>query len=122
MADGTLFAGISPDTGKPMYALAADAPLAMKWKRATEYAANFEAGGHPPGTFRIPTKNELNVLFQHKAKIGGFNESGSHPAGWYWSSTEVRVFAVYAWVQSFIDGIRFWNLKSTESSLRLVRS
>jgi len=80
------------------------------------------ASVHPKATFRVPTKGELNVLFQNKARIGGFNETGSHPDGWYWSSTEHRDYAVSAWLQSFRDGFRGWNLKNAESSLRLVRS
>ena len=35
----------------------------------------------------MPTKEELNVLFNNRAEIGGFNETGSDPAGWYWSSS-----------------------------------
>src|SRR3954453_23306138 len=31
MQDGTIFAGVSPDTNKPMFTTPADAPLTMKW-------------------------------------------------------------------------------------------
>ena len=131
MEDGTVYAGISPDTGKPMYALPGDAPLTMKWKQAMEYAAAFEGHGHPQGTFRVPTKDELNVLFQNEAQIGGFKTTGSAPARYYWSSsacywsptkTETHPLAHYAWNQSFYDGRPFWNNKNNESALRLVRS
>ncbi len=122
MADGTKFAGISPDTGKPMYALPADTPLTVKWKQAMAYADTFRRHGHPKSTFRVPTTGELNVLFQNRAKIGGFNETGSYPSGWYWSSTEHRGNADCAWVQRFVDGRRDWHPESFESSLRLVRS
>jgi hypothetical protein len=54
MEDGIIYAGISPDTGKPLYALPADASLSMKWKQAMEYAANFEGHGYPEGAFRVP--------------------------------------------------------------------
>ena len=121
-ADGTVFAGLSPDTSKPMYARPGDEPNTYKWKKAMEYAARFEGHGHPAGTFRAPSKGELNVLFENRAKIGGFNETGSSPAGWYWSSTEIRVLADDAWVQMFYDGFRVWNHLDSESSLRLVRS
>ncbi len=121
-ADGTVFAGLSPDTNQPMYARSSDEPNTYKWKKAMEYAARFEGNVHPAGTFRVPSKDELNVLFQNRAKIGGFNETGSNPAGWYWSSTESRDHAAYAWDQRFDDGTRGWYHKSNESSLRLVRS
>jgi hypothetical protein len=121
-ADGTVFAGLSPDTNQPMYARSSDEPNTYKWKKAMEYAARFEGNGHPAGAFRVPSKDELNVLFRNRAKIGGFNETGSGPAGWYWSSTEGRAYAGCAWDQRFDDGDRGWDPKSYESSLRLVRS
>lgn len=88
MEDGTVFGGISPDTNKPMYVRPADESLTMKWMQAMYYAARFEGHGKPVGTFRVPTESELNVLFQNRAKIGGFNKTGSYPASWYWSSTQ----------------------------------
>src|SRR5262249_19594334 len=36
MADGTIYAGISPDTGKKMFTTPADAPLTMRWKKAVD--------------------------------------------------------------------------------------
>ena len=85
MPDGTVFAGISPDTNKPMYATPADASLTMKFNEAQEYAAKLDAHGHKD--WRVPTKAELNVLFNNRAAIGGFNVTGSYPAGWYWSAS-----------------------------------
>jgi hypothetical protein len=119
MEDGTVLGGISPDTNKPMYVRPADEPLTMKWKAAMDYAARFEGHGKPAGTFRVPTDGELNVLFQNRAKIGGFNETGSDPAGWYWSSTQ---YDGTARDQRFSDGGRGWDFKDLPSSVRLVRS
>src|SRR5262249_13943526 len=59
MEDGTKYAGISPDTSKPMFVTPDDAPLTMKWKEAKDYAANLG--------MRLPTKGELNVLFNNRA-------------------------------------------------------
>ncbi len=120
MEDGTVFGGISPDTNKPMYVRPADESLTMKWKQAMDYAARFEGHGKPVGTFRVPTEGELNVLFQNRAKIGGFNETGSNPAGWYWSSTQDD--SLNARDQRFSDGDRYWVYKNYHSSVRLVRS
>lgn len=122
MPDGTICAGVSPDTGKPMYALPADAPLTMKWQRAIAYAARFVGHGHPRGAFRVPTGDELNVLFENRAKIGGFNETGSYPASWYWSATEYQDCPFHSWNQSFDDGYRDCYDKGDELSVRLVRS
>ena len=73
MPDGTVLAGISPDTNKPMYATPADASLTMTFNEAQEYAAKLDAHGHKD--WRVPTKAELNVLFNNRAAIGGFNVS-----------------------------------------------
>ena len=83
MLDGTVFAGISPETSKPMYATPADAPLtrmfnkARTFNKAQKYAAKLNAHGHKD--WRVPTKAELNVLFNNRAAIGGFNSTGSPP-------------------------------------------
>lgn len=94
----TILVGISPDTHKPFYVRPLDEPLAMKWEEAMEYAANLETYRKPAGTFRLPTKGELNMLFENRARINNFDErrstlnsrlgvSGVECTGMYWSST-----------------------------------
>jgi len=117
MPDGTIYAGISPDTNKPMYATPADAPLTMTFNKAKEYASQLDAHGHQD--WRVPTKDELNVLFNNRAAIGGFNLTGSNPAGWYWSASQTYVWL--AWDQRFSDGYQFNLIKDGHSSLRCVR-
>ena len=90
----------------------------MKFNEAKEYAAKLDAHGHQD--WRVPTKDELNVLFQNRATIGGFNESISHRNHWYWSSTETKYNAI-AWDQRFSDGNQNWNFKYNGLSLRCVR-
>jgi hypothetical protein len=94
MKDGTIFAGISPDTGKPMYTTPTDAPLSeffnntvrtYDFKDARTYANTLDAHSHQD--WRIPTKEELNVLFNNRAAIGNFNLRSSQPSGLYWSSS-----------------------------------
>ena len=123
MPDGTIYAGISPDTGKAMYTTPQDAPLTMKWKTAMDYAESLNAHGHQD--WRVPTKAELNVLFNNRAAIGGFDKSGPDPAGWYWSSTEYGKTG--AWNQYFGEGYLFGSgyqnqgVKYAAASLRCVR-
>jgi hypothetical protein len=116
MLDGTVFAGISPDTNKPMYATPADAPLTMVFNQATDYAAKLDIRGHKD--WRVPTKNELNVLFNNRAAIGGF-VSGSSPAAWYWSATPD--FRWNAWCQRFSDGRQNYASKDARLTVRCVR-
>jgi hypothetical protein len=117
MSDGTVLAGISPDTNKPMYTTPADASLTMKFNEAQEYAAKLDAHGHQD--WRVPTKAELNVLFNNRAAVGGFNVSGSDPAGWYWSASSN--YGWYAWEQRFSDGYQYYFNKINHSAVRCVR-
>src|ERR1022692_3528523 len=71
MPDGSVYAGVSPDTNKPMYATPADAPLTYTFNQAQKYAANLDAHCHQD--WRVPTKGELNVLYNNRAAIGGFD-------------------------------------------------
>ena len=116
MPDGSIFAGVSPDTGRAMYATPKDAPLTCTFNQAGEYASKLDAHGHQD--WRVPTKAELNVLFQNRAAIGNFDTSGSSPAGWYWSSSQ---YDYNAWTQRFSDGDRYYRCRSIQSSLRCVR-
>ena len=118
MPDGTIYAGTSPDTNNPMYATPGDAPLKMKFDEATKYAAKLDANGHQD--WRVPTKDELNVLFNNRAAIGGFNLTGSFPAGWYWSASPSYRWG--AWGQRFSDGFQGSYLKVYHSAVRCVRT
>ena len=51
--------------------------------------------------WRLPTKDELNLLYQNKDKIGGFASS------YYWSSTESNDNGV--WKQYFYNGLQVIN-------------
>ena len=117
MRDGTIFAGISPDTNKPMYTTARDADSQMIWHRAAVYAEDLIAHGHDD--WRLPTAAELDVLFNNRAAIGNFNDTGLPPSGWYWSATEYLYFK--ARDQQFKDGYQGINTKDLESSVRCVR-
>jgi hypothetical protein len=116
MPDGTVFAGISPVTHKPMYVTPEDAPLTYSFNQARDYAQELKVDGH--NDWRVPTKAELKVLFKNAALIGGFNETGNAPEGWYCSSTR---WGVVVWSQRFSDGTRDYFGRESRSSLRCVR-
>ena len=119
MADGTIYAGISPDTKRPMYAAPADAPRNMTFNKAEKYAKNLEVGGKKG--FRVPTKAELDVLFQNREKgalKGTFNLTGLDPDGYYWSSTPGS--DISAWAQRFSDGDQNGDDRYDDSSVRCV--
>lgn len=69
-----------------------DFPIGMNWEDAKAECAKLGNG------WRLPTKNELNVMYKNKEKIGGFAHK------YYWSSTEFDNFS--AWRQNFYNGIQ----------------
>jgi hypothetical protein len=118
MEDGTIYAGISPDTDKEMYAAPADEPLTLTFNKAKERAE--ELSKTTGKAYRVPSVLELNVLFNNRAAIGGFNLTGSYPAGWYWSSVPDNVYS--ARCQRLSDGDRDNDIRSHGLSVRCVRS
>src|SRR5580658_2265628 len=66
--DGTIYAGMSADSGKPIYTTPSDAPFACTFDQAREYTGRLGAHGHCD--WRVPTKAELGVLVQNRAAIG----------------------------------------------------
>ncbi|MBC8475695.1 MAG: DUF1566 domain-containing protein [Bacteroidetes bacterium] len=64
--------------------------------------------------WRLPTKEELNLLYENKEKIGGFANNN------YWSSTEF-VFS-NAWDQNFNNGNQNYYGKGTSTYVRAVRA
>jgi hypothetical protein len=120
MPDGTIYAGICPDTGKAMYATPDDAPLTKTFNDAAKYAKQLNAQkflGHDD--WRAPTKGELNVLFDNRAAIGGFNQTGALPGGWYWSSTQAGFDG--GWGQWFSNGNQDSDDMNGVAALRCVR-
>jgi hypothetical protein len=119
MADGTVYAGISPDTGKRLYTTPADAPGVYTWSQAIDYCKALSALGHDD--WRVPSLGELAVQFANRADIGGFNETGhlKGASGYYWSSLQVS--DTDAWGQLFSDGFHEDFDKNQVSSLRCVR-
>lgn len=79
----------------------------MKWWEAKAECAKLGNG------WRLPTKDELNILYENKDKIGGF-------AGSYWSSTED--YNGYAWNQNFYSGLQNFYYKIFKFKVRAVRA
>lgn len=126
MPDGTIYAGISPDTGKAMYTTPADAVsrrfpltprLAFTFNQAVRYAKNIMHGHQD---WRVPTAGELYELFNNRAAIGGFDVSGSYPSGFYWSSMS-DPSGVVAWQRRFSDGYDQLTGCYHAAALRCVR-
>ena len=66
--------------------------------------------------WRLPTSDELNILFENREKIGGF------APGYYWSKTNVSYDNDFIWVQDFSDGKKAGYFKDNPNFFRAVKS
>lgn len=117
MATGEIYAGTIRDTQKTLYTTPQDAEGLMNWYGAQTYCSDLVAHNH--NDWRVPTIGELGVMFNNRAAIGNFNETGLFPAGWYWSSTEGGSNAARS--QRFSDGLQGSHDKRGGLAVRCVR-
>ena len=113
---GWIYMGPSRTTGAPFYAASEDAGV-FNFNKAASVAAKQGA--------RLCSDKELDQMIGAKDKgalKGTFNVSGSHPAGWYGTDTELPGNPDYVWNQRASDRPRDWHHKSHDSSWRFVRS
>ncbi len=71
-------------------------------------------GGVKYGDWYLPSKHELDLMFQKKEIIGGFENK------YYWSSTEFS--SISAWCQHFSTGLKYNLNKSLPYAVRAIRS
>jgi hypothetical protein len=83
------------------------------WAQATTVARNYQGGGY--SDWRLPTKDELNLVYQNLRK----NNLGNMGDSRYWSSTEHLGY--HAWYQLFGDGRQASYSKNSTGSVRAVR-
>jgi hypothetical protein len=116
-ADGTFYAGTSPKTYRPFYATPTDAPAPANWKDATAYCETLEASGH--ADWRLPTKEELDTLYQNREEGSLKNSFGSD---WYWSSTPNASYVGMVWQKKFSSGVSEAFSEVSTAAVRCVRS
>lgn len=161
-ADGSVYAGLSPDGNVPMYTTPADAGV-FTWNDGSgnlldtmQDCQSFTPGAqascqtgeantallvgfgtnpspapfvaarhcndlaaHGKTDWYLPAQDELDVLYDNRIAIGGFDTSGAFPTGWYWSSSEIN--SGDARDQGFNDGSQTVTGKLTGIAVRCVR-
>jgi hypothetical protein len=89
--------------GETLYVFPNDLPGGhFHWEQAKNECRRLNRLGYDD--WYLPSKEELNILYMNKDRIGGFN-------GWYWSSTESSNNR--AWGQNFNNGIQETTSKGT---------
>ena len=84
-----------------------DFPIMLNWQDAKKAC---EALGNG---WRLPTIDELNILYKNKDIIRGFEKFS------YWSSTE---HVSFAWAQYFVNGFQHDYIKNDPYYVRAVRT
>ena len=80
-------------------------------------------GGKTYGDWYLPSKEELNLMYQNKATIdatAGANGGSGFASAYYWSSTEGSSYS--AWEQYFGNGNQGWQNKGYTFRVRAVRA
>ena len=80
-------------------------------------------GGKTYGDWYLPSKEELNLMYQNKATINTTataNGGSGFASAYYWSSTEDG--SNYAWGQDFDDGYQDYDGKNGTYRVRAVRA
>ena len=88
-----------------------------KWYEANDLlsdANNHDVNGAKFMDWRLPTKRELNLVYNQKSDIGGFANS------YYWSSTEYD--DSIAWIQDFSNGNSYPHFEYVYGNVRAVRA
>ena len=94
-----------------------DQSLSSNWYGAQNnisISGNHSAAGALFTDWRLPTRDELNLLYSKKVTVGGFASIN------YWSSTEADY--VNAWSQNFNGGGQFYYAKGDTYYVRAIRA
>jgi hypothetical protein len=106
---------VSENNGHGFVAAAKDLANPMEYNQSKKACADLILNGFD--NWRLPTKNELNLLYDNRNKIGGFDMTYV-----YWSSTSDGSDNT-AWYIDFNDGTKeFGRYDYGTSKVRCVRS
>ena len=86
-----------------------------QWAEAKKMAEGYRGGGF--SDWRLPTKEELNLVYQNLRKPGIITGTGDD---WHWSSSQYH--STIAWAQRFGDGGQVPNSDHYEYAVRAIRS
>ncbi|NEX11529.1 MAG: hypothetical protein C1942_02355 [Prosthecochloris sp.] len=97
--------------------------LAVYPKGAYRYTAaaicdSYQSEGYTD--WYLPSKDELNTLYENRDAVGGFAVNVDYWSDFYWSSSESSDGD--AWSQNFFDGFQYSNFKDNSIRVRAVRT
>ena len=125
MDDGTVYAGLCPRTGRPMYATPEDTGCRNMFDK-TLLKLEFNGAAHAPrelneakkfghSDWLLPDQEQMGVMAKRKNRIGGFE-----PGAWYWTSSELS--GSNAWMAYLGEGLGVSNQnKGSTARVRCIR-
>lgn len=83
-----------------------DAPKLMTWLEAQEFVDDLGDG------WRLPTRQELQILCKNAKEIGLVIDENSSDTQWYWSGETFKTnYGEYAWSARASDGLENFYFK-----------
>jgi hypothetical protein len=108
-----------------------DAATKLTWQRSVTEgnydhleAAAYCAALKLSGTgWRLPTIKELHTLVDETRTMPAIDRSAfpDAPSAYFWTSSRVANFAIYAWTVNFADGTDLWFPTGNQERVRCVR-
>lgn len=112
LPEGSVYAGINPFNGAPLFTMGYDFNAPGSWGEAIHRCSRAEK--HGKNDWRLPSQDELNVLFENRLLIGGFNLTAA-----YWCS--VPTYLHIHWCQWFDSGDQTTRNAHSQLCVRAVR-
>lgn len=113
--DGLTYIDISPFTQRPMYVTKIPC-WGVTWQQAQDYAIRYKKDEKLLFGFRLPTDDELRVIFENKAKI---EYPPAHKC-YFWASNQIGSEGHHA--LNFRDGTEEVKFEQDNALVCLVRS
>ena len=125
MKDGSIYAGLSPQTGAELFVMPSDASVKMDFNEAGKHMAQINKDkvfGHQD--WRLPGKAELSLLYHNRNKghlKKTFEGKATGMDDFYMSASQTFC-PNGSWVHRFADGEQDIHLLSAKHRVRYVRS
>ncbi len=110
--NGTIYAGVSPDTANALIITPSDAPAKYKWDEAVAFCNSFTGSGY--NDWRLPSAAEAGKIQDGWGHIGGLSNS------YYWSGDVVNAATSVA--VAMANGATQNTAVQTLNAVRCVRS
>lgn len=111
--DGTIYIGISADSGQRMYAMPIDAAGKFDWQTAFSYCEGFSGGGY--NNWYVPYNSEVGAFYTLRSALGMDSRAGNY----YWTASVFNATTSYAMLID--DGVTYDLDSNSKFLVRCIR-